>query len=172
MRTWKILLLAGMICLVGFGVFPLNKEIEEMAIKNKILSEKKDKKAGELKELMGEKNSGQGVVDPEIEIPAKLLQTEIIMDLNRIAKKTNTILPKRWDFSLRHDSDLDVSVLEMSFPIKNHKGNIYKFLQLIEQNERFFGTEGLKIQTVYEGNTKLSEMTVNLYALSQEKFNE
>jgi hypothetical protein len=172
MKTWKILLLVGMICLVGFGIFPLNKSIEGLEIKNQKLSDKKEQKTEELKELMGAQKTGKGMVDPEVEIPAKLLQTELILDLKEIASKTGIILPKNWNFSIKYDSDLEVSVLALSFSIKNHRGNIYKFLQLLEQNPRLLGVDGLRIQTIYKGKEKLSEIVINLYAFSQEKLNE
>jgi hypothetical protein len=81
-------------------------------------------------------------------------------------------VPNSWNFSVKEDADLEVSEIDLSFSIKNTRGNIYKFLQLVERNPRFMGIKNFGIRSFYEGNTKKTEMEINLYAFSQEKLED
>lgn len=172
MKTWKILFIVIIVSIIGFGVFPLKKSIDSLKVENQKLSQEKKKKIAEHKELSGQNIEGKGILDPELEIPRKLEQTELLIDLQKIASQTNIQLPDSWSFSVVKDSDLDISELGISFPIKGSRGDIYKFIQLVEKNKRLLKIERLAISTFYENNILVSEMTVNLQAFSQENIDK
>ena len=171
MKTWKIVFVVVLVSLVGFGIFPLKKKVAKLRTENSKLLQTKKEKVAELKELQSGLKDGKkdGLIDPEIRIPRNLDQTELLIDLQRIASQTNIILPNNWSFNVSEDKDLNITKLEVSFPIKGSRGGIYKFLQLLEKNERFLAVQGLSISSTKEDGVPVLEMPISLEAYSQEK---
>lgn len=171
MKTWKIISIVVAASIVGFGIVPLQKVVKELKKENQELSLAKQEKKAEYEELTSNKKDGVvAVVDPEDRIPRKLAQTELLIDLQKIASQTSIQLPNSWSFSVTNEKDLGISELNVMFSIKGSRGNIYKFLQLLEGNKRILAVEQLAIKTFYEDNVLVSEMMVNLHAFSQEKY--
>ncbi len=169
MKTWKILFIVILISAIGFGVFPLRKKIAGLRTENQKLAKIREQKIAEYEELTSKmQNPDQGIADPELKIPRKLAQTELLIDLQKIASQTGIELPDSWSFSVTKDADLDISQLGVSFSIKGSRGNIYKFLQLVEQNERFMDVERLALRTFSDNGVPTIEMPINLTAYAQE----
>lgn len=170
MKTWKILFIIIIVSLVGFMAFPMEKSVDELRLENKSLLQEKQEKIDELKEFTSTEsaNGDTVILDPELAIPQNLEQAELLIDLQKIASKTNIKLPNSWSFSVTDYEDLKISKIGVSFSIKGSRGNIYKFLQLAEKNERFLKVSGMDIKTFYEEGLPSSEMVVNLQAFAQE----
>jgi len=170
MKTWKILFIVIIISAVGFGVFPLKKKVAELKKENAQLFQTKQQKIAELKEFTGE-NAGDTtkIKDPELAIPPQLEQTELLIDLQKIASQTDIQLPDSWSFAVAKDADLDLSEIKVSFSIAGSRGSIYKFLQLVEQNDRFLKVENLGIKSSLADGVPVSEMPITLTAYAQEK---
>lgn len=173
MKTWKILLIVVIISAIGFVAVPMNKLVEGLRVENEDLLKERTIKIAEWEDFTSQKNELEVlIVDPEIDIPPTLNQTELLIDLQKIASQTGIQLPSSWSFSVINDADSDLSKLTVSFPIKGSRGDIYKFMQLAEKNNRFLVINNFGVRTFYENNILVSEMNVNLQAFSQEKFNE
>ncbi len=170
MKNGKILAVVVAVCLIGFGIVPLHKSVKNFTEKNKTLLEKKEKKLAELKELTTEsKESGDNLIDPEVRIPRKLEQTDLLVDLQVMASQTNIVLPSSWNFSVEDDKDLGLTKIKVSFPLTGSRGDIYKFLKLSEENKRFLLVDGLAVRSVAKNEAPVSEMNIGLTAFSQEK---
>jgi Tfp pilus assembly protein PilO len=169
MKTWKILFIVVIVSAIGFGVLPLKKSVAKLKAENLKLYETKQEKIAEYEEFTSN-NAGEGekIIDPELKIPRKLAQTELLIDLQKIASQTNTELPDSWSFTVTKDADLDISKLGVSFSIKGSRGDIYKFIKLVEQNERFLEIESFAIRTFNDNGMPTSEMPVHLFAYAQE----
>jgi len=173
MKTWKIVFIVIIVSAIGFGAIPLKKNVAELETENQELYKTKQEKIAELKDFTGKNAEGViNVVDPELGIPPKLAQTELLIDLQKIASQTNTNLPNSWSFSVTKDADLGISKLGVSFSIKGSRGDIYKFIKLVEKNERFLEIERFAVRTFDDNGIPTAEMPVSLYAFAQEKIDE
>ncbi len=170
MKTWKILFIVIIVSVIGFIGIPLKKKVTNLKNENLKLDQLKKEKIAEYEELTnGNPDETIKLVDPELRIPRKLNQTELLIDLQKIASLSNIQLPDTWSFSVSKDDDLDVSRLAMSFSIKGNRGNIYKFIKAVEENERFLEIENFAIHTFNDNGVPTSEMPINLQAYAQEK---
>ncbi len=160
MKTSNIILTVALVLMAGFGVGPIRKVAIEREVKNKQLFIQKQSQIERLSML----EKVETVADTGKIIPTEPEQIELINDVNRIAKKTGFTLPDAWSFSIGKNSDVNAEQISISFPLSGRRKQIQNFLQEVENNPRFMGTNGLSFITDSSLPIPRTEMNISLYA--------
>lgn len=168
MKNWKILLLLALICVIGFGIIPFQKQVSALKKQEITLAEKKEKLANEFKRI--QKNfqelSAENEGKRSIQIPVGYNQETFLSDIERITQK-NGFVVDNISFSLGYNDAVRSQQINARFELKGARQNIYNFLLDVEQNPNFMGMESFNLAS--NGNDGKSTIGVELYSFFQKQ---
>lgn len=175
MKRSSIWLLLLLVPLYGFWVFPTQELLDKEQIKVEKLEEKRDEKTQELLELqelrdklkkLQEENKNAGM-EPLRKLPFSIDQEDLIQDLQEIANRSGFKF-NAVGFSTGINKDLGLPEITMNFSVEGLKAQVPKFLQNIEENERFLLMDDLGVSVDKQTQQTVS-MQISLHAFAQEE---
>lgn len=169
MKTWQIIVIVA--SLVGFGLYvpPVREDVVQMRAENKDLENQIQELNHQLHEVDRIGREAPEKKDQLVRrIPLDNEQEKLIQDIENITLRTGFSYDGL-SFSKGKNPVLGLPELKISFSTQGNKANLIRFLEALENNERFLGLETLSISTREENNVQMVSFGVALYAFYQQE---